>query len=192
MFFIVKNWPKKRNLAIFRKLLGQKCQNFVFWASFHAEKYGYKIKKFLKDLRIPQPYAFWRNCGQKWSLGHFVIHGTTIDHFRYLWRHFKQFKKLLISLLLVSVCFFRDKNIVTVISIKYASKWWVTRPFLHNDLKNDQFGHFIRIFIGTSGLMIGRSQKQYFCSQRNKCFNLRYHSVGLSPHFLFHIITVRD
>ena len=34
----------------------------------------------------------------------------------------KKLKKLLISLLLVSECFFRDKNIVTIISIEYASK----------------------------------------------------------------------
>ena len=104
----------------------------------------------------------------------------------------KKLKKLVISLLLVSECFFRDKNIVTIISIEYASKWWVTWPFLHNDLKNDQFGHFIRICLGTSGLMIRWSQKQYFCNQFNKCFNLRYHSVGLSPLFLFRIMTVKD
>ena len=99
---------------------------------------------------------------------------------------------MVISLLLVSECFFRDKNIVTVIRNEYASKWWVTWPFLHNDLKNVQLGHFIRNFIGISGLMIRWSQKQYFCNQFNKCFNLRYHSVGLSPLFLLRILTVRD
>ena len=104
----------------------------------------------------------------------------------------KKLKKLVISLLLVSECFFREKTIVIIISIGYASKWWVTWPLTHNDLENDQFGHFIRIFIGTSGLMIRWSQKQYFCNECNKCFNLRCHSVGLSPLFLFRIITVRD
>ena len=40
--------------------------------------------------------------------------------------------------------------------------------------------------------MIRWSQKQNFCNKWNKCFNLRYHSVGLSPFFLFPIITVRN
>ena len=34
----------------------------------------------------------------------------------------KKLKKLVISLLLVSECFFRDKNVLIVISITYASK----------------------------------------------------------------------
>ena len=146
----------------------------------------------MRLLRIPQPYAFWRNCGQKWSLGHFVIHWTTIDHFRYLWRHFKKIEKIGNFAIIGFWVFFREKTIVIIISIGYASKWWVTWPLTHNDLENDQFGHFIRIFIGTSGLMIRWSQKQYFCNECNKCFNLRCHSVGLSPLFLFRIITVRD
>ena len=56
----------------------------------------------------------------------------------------KKLGKFVISLLLVFKWFFRDKNIVTVISIEYASKWWVTWPLLYYDLENDQFGHFIR------------------------------------------------
>ena len=39
------------------------------------------------NLRIPPLYAFWRKCGRKWSFDHFIIHGTTIDHLRSLWRH---------------------------------------------------------------------------------------------------------
>ena len=34
----------------------------------------------------------------------------------------KKFKKILISRFLVSECFFRDKNVLIVISITYASK----------------------------------------------------------------------
>ena len=104
----------------------------------------------------------------------------------------KKFKKFIISLLLVLEWFFRNKNIMIVIIIEYASKWGVTWPFLHYDLDNGQFDHFIRNYIKTSGSMIRWSQKQYICNKCNKCFNLRYHFVHLLPIFLFRIKTVRD
>ena len=88
--------------------------------------------------------------------------------------------------------FFRNKNIMIVEIIEYASKWWVTWPFLHYDLENDQLGQFIRNCIRTSGSMIRWSQKQFICNKCNKCFNLRYHLVLLFPIFLFRIMTVRD
>ena len=79
-----------------------------------------------------------------------------------------------------------------MIIIEYASKWWVTWPFLYYDLENDQFGWFIRNYIRTSGSMLRWLQKHYFCNECNKCFNLRYHLVRLLPIFLFRIMTVRD
>ena len=78
-----------------------------------------------------------------------------------------------------------------VIIIEYASKWGVTWTFLHYDLDNGQFDHFIRNKIKTPGSMIRWSQKQYIGNKCNKCFNLRYHFVHLLP-LLFRIKTVRD
>jgi len=79
-----------------------------------------------------------------------------------------------------------------VIIIEYASKWWVTWPFLYYHFENDQFGQFIRNYIRTSGSMIRWLQKQYFCNVCNKCLNLRYRLVRLFPILLLHIMTVRD
>ena len=104
----------------------------------------------------------------------------------------KKFKKLVISLLLVFKWFFRNKNIVILISIEFASKWWVMWQFLQYDLENDQFGQLIRNYTSTSGSMIRWSPKQYFSNQCNKCFNLRSHLVRLFPIFLYRIMTVRD
>jgi len=48
-FFI---YQKNINFVIFRKLRGQKKQNFVFWSVFDTEKYGYEIfPKFELSLR---------------------------------------------------------------------------------------------------------------------------------------------
>ena len=88
--------------------------------------------------------------------------------------------------------FFRNKNIMIVKIIEFASKWWVTWPFLHYDLEIDQLGQFIRNCIRTSGSIIRWSQKQFICNKCNKCFNLRHHLVLLFPIFLFCIMTVRD
>ena len=79
-----------------------------------------------------------------------------------------------------------------MIIIEYASKWWVTWPFLYYHFENDQFGQFIRNYIRTSGSMIRWLQKQYFCNVCNKCLNLRYRLVRLFPILLLHIMTVRD
>ena len=46
-------------------------------------------------LRIPPLYAFWRKYGQKWFFGHSVVHGTTFEHFRSLWRHLKKNRKII-------------------------------------------------------------------------------------------------
>ena len=66
----------------------------------------------------------------------------------------KKSKKLLISQFLVSELFFRDQYVLIVISIEYASKWWVTWPISHNQLENDQFDLSIGKLIPTSGLII--------------------------------------
>ena len=47
-------------------------------------------------------------------------------HYDVIW---KKFEKLLISRFLVTEIFFRNKYNLMVISIVYASKWWVTWPF---------------------------------------------------------------
>ena len=104
----------------------------------------------------------------------------------------KKLKKFIISLLLVLEWFFRNKNIMIVMIIRYTSKWGVAWPFLHYYLENGQFDHFIRNYIRTSGSMICWSQKYYICNKCNKCFNLRYHLVHLLPIYLFRIMTVRD
>ena len=88
--------------------------------------------------------------------------------------------------------FFRNKNIMIVMIIRYTSKWGVAWPFLHYYLENGQFDHFIRNYIRTSGSMICWSQKYYICNKCNKCFHLRYHLVHLLPIYLFRIMTVRD
>ena len=50
---------------------------------------------FEKFLRIAPLYAFWRKCSRKWSFGDLIIHATTFDHFRSLWRHFKKNKEII-------------------------------------------------------------------------------------------------
>ena len=86
----------------------------------------------------------------------------------------KKSKKLLISQFLVSELFFRDQYVLIVISIEYASKWWVTWPISHNQLENDQFDLSIGKLIPTSGLIISLSRNDYFWDQRLLGFNLRY------------------
>ena len=86
----------------------------------------------------------------------------------------KKSKKLLISQFLVSELFFRDKYVLIVISIEYASKWWVTWPISHNQLENDQFDLSIGKLIPTSGLIISLSRNDYFWDQGFLGFNLRY------------------
>ena len=125
-------------------------------------------------LRIPPLYAFRWKQGQNWSFGHSVIHGTTFDDFRSLWRHLKKIPKIINFAILVSELFFRNKYVIIVISIVFDSKWWVTWPFSPYGLKNDQFGHFIGKFIPTSGLMISMSRNVYFWHQYLLSFNLRY------------------
>ena len=88
----------------------------------------------------------------------------------------KKSQKLLISRFLVPELFFRYKQVILVISFVFASKWWVTWPFSHYELENDQFDHFIGKFIPTSGLMIGLSRNDYFWNQWLLGFNLRYHT----------------
>ena len=86
----------------------------------------------------------------------------------------KKSKKLLISQFLVSELFFRDQYVLIVISIEYASKWWVTWPISHNQLENDQFDLSIGKLIPTSGLIISLSRNDYFWDQWLLGFNLRY------------------
>ena len=129
-----------------------------------------------ESLRIPPLFAFWQKYGHKWSFGHSVIHGTTFDHFRSLWRHFKKFQKLLILRFLMSDLFFRNKYKPIVINLVYASKWWVTWLFLHNELENDHFDRFIGKYIPTSGLMVNLSRNDYFWYQCLLSFNLRCHT----------------
>ena len=86
----------------------------------------------------------------------------------------KKSKKLLISQFLVSELFFRDQYVLIVISIEYASKWWVTWPISHNQLENDQFDLSIGKLIPTSGLIITLSRNDYFWDQWLLGFNLRY------------------
>ena len=111
--------------------------------------------------------------------------GVIIESFSHIWNHFWSFpvamtsfqkneKKIVISLLLVFEWFFRNKNIMIVKIIEYASKWWVTWPFLHYQLENDHFDHFIGKFIPTSGLMINLSRHDYFWDQCLLGFILRY------------------
>jgi len=105
--------------------------------------------------------------------------------FRHTWCHFwsfpvtmtsfqKIFQKILISWFLVSELFFRNKYVLIVISFVYASKWWVTWPFSHYELENDQFDHFIGKINPTSGLIISLSRNDYFWDQWLLGFNLRY------------------
>ena len=86
----------------------------------------------------------------------------------------KKSKKLLISQFLVSELFFRDQYVLIVISLEYASKWWVTWPISHNQFENDQFDLSIGKFIPTSGLIINLSLDDYFWDQCLLSFNLRY------------------
>ena len=86
----------------------------------------------------------------------------------------KKFQKLLILRFLMSDLFFRNKYKPIVISLVYASKWWVTWLFLHNELENDHFDRFIGKFIPTSGLIISLSRNDYFWNQLLLAFNLRY------------------
>ena len=86
----------------------------------------------------------------------------------------KKIQKLLISRFSVSKLFFRNKYVLIVISIEYASKWWVTWPFSHNELEDDQFCQFIDKFISTSGLIISLSPIDYFWDKCLLGFNLRY------------------
>ena len=86
----------------------------------------------------------------------------------------KKFQKLLILRFLMSDLFFRDKYKPIVISLVYASKWWVAWLFLHNELENDHFDRFIGKFIPTSGLIINLSLDDYFWDQCLLSFNLRY------------------
>ena len=88
----------------------------------------------------------------------------------------KKFQKLLILRFFVPDLFFRNINKLIIISFGYASKWWVTWPFLYNELENDHFDRFIGKFIPTSGLMIYLSQTDYFWYQYLLGFNLRYHT----------------
>jgi len=125
-------------------------------------------------LRIPLLYVFWRNYGQKWSFGHSNIHVPLLiisGHYDVI---SKKSKKLLISQFLVSELFFRDQYVLIVISIEYASKWWVTWPISHNQLENDQFDLSIGKLIPTSGLIISLSRNDYFWDQGFLGFNLRY------------------
>ena len=105
--------------------------------------------------------------------------------FQHTWYHFwsfpvtmtsfqKKSKKLLISQFLISELFFRDQYVLIVISIEYASKWWVTWPISHNQLENDQFDLSIGKLIPTSGLIISLSRNNYFWDQGFLGFNLRY------------------
>ena len=87
----------------------------------------------------------------------------------------KKLEKLLMSRFVVSVWFFRSNYKHVIISIVYASKWWVTWPFFHYELKNDHFDRFIGKFIPTSGLRIDSSWNDYFWDQCLLGFNLRYH-----------------
>ena len=107
--------------------------------------------------------------------------------YRHTWYHFwafpvtmtsfeKKFEKLLISRFLVSEYFFRNEYKHVVISIVYASKWWVTWPFFHYAIGNDHFDGFIGKFISTSGLMIDLSWHDYFWDHCLLGFNLRYHT----------------
>ena len=70
--------------------------------------------------------------------------------FRHTWNHFwsfpvtmtsfqKKIQKLLILRFFMSDLFFRNKYKPIVISLVYASKWWVTWLFLHNELENYHF-----------------------------------------------------
>ena len=104
----------------------------------------------------------------------------------------KKLKKLLISRFSVSEWFFRNKNVLIVISSKNAAKWCVTWPFSEYGLENPQFDHYFRNFIRTSGSKISWSQNKYFWNQCKKCFHLRYKLDNLSLIFLFLIMTVRD
>ena len=88
----------------------------------------------------------------------------------------KKFQKLLILRFLMSDLFFRNKYKPIVISLVYASKWWVTWLFLHNELENDHFDRFIGKYIPTSGLMVNLSRNDYFWYQCLLSFNLRYHT----------------
>ena len=94
-------------------------------------------------------------------------------HYDVIW---KKFEKLLISQFLIFEYFFRNEYKHVVISIVYASKWWVTWPFLNYELENDHFDRFIGKFIPTSGLMIDLSWHDYFWDQCLLGFNLRYHT----------------
>ena len=143
-------------------------------------------------LRIPPLYAFRLKCGQKWSFGYFIMHSTTNNHFRSLWRHLKKFKKILISRFSVSECFFRTKTVLIIISSENAAKWCVTWPYFEYDLENAQFDHSFRNFIRTSGSKICWSPNKYFSNQCKKCFNLRYILNHLPLIFFFHIMTIRD
>ena len=92
-------------------------------------------------------------------------------HYDVIW---KKIEKLLISRFFVSELFFRNKYKLTVISIVFASKWWVTWPFSHYELENDHFDCFIGKCIPTSGLMINLSLNDYFWDLCLLGFNLRY------------------
>ena len=94
-------------------------------------------------------------------------------HYDVIW---KKFEKLLISQFLILEYFFRNEYKHVVISIVYASKWWVTWPFFHYAIGNDHFDGFIGKFISTSGLMIDLSWHDYFWDHCLLGFNLRYHT----------------
>ena len=94
-------------------------------------------------------------------------------HYDVIW---KKFEKLLISQFLIFEYFFRNEYKHVVISIVYASKWWVTWPFFHYAIGNDHFDGFIGKFISTSGLMIDLSWHDYFWDHCLLGFNLRYHT----------------
>ena len=104
----------------------------------------------------------------------------------------KKMKKILILRILISECFFRNKNVLIVIRITFASKWCVTWPCYQYELENDRFDQSIRHFIVTSGEMISGSRNKYFWNQCNKCVSLSYHFPLLFPFFLFRILKLRD
>jgi len=104
----------------------------------------------------------------------------------------KKLKKLLILRFLIYECFFRDKNVLIVVRITFASKWFVTWPCYHYELENDRFDHPIRNFIVTSGEMISGSRNKYFRNQCNKCISLSYNFPILFPFFLLRILKIRD
>ena len=78
-----------RKLVISRWKIG----DFSIWGNLtvhYPKPFGSQKRS---NLRIPPLYAFWQKYGQLWSFGLSVIHGTTFDHFRSLWRHFKKIPK---------------------------------------------------------------------------------------------------